>query len=121
MRVPRLPFTPITPRRRAHGILAKADQIGAGVLDRFAADVKPPVRPRPSQAVQKLQRLSRRRRQLVKARVTEQQQRRHLEPEELAGSDAFLALVTRLIQELDQDLAAAQQADPHLQTRAAWL
>ena len=53
--------------------------------------------------------------------MTEQQQRRHLTPAQRPGSDAFLAVVTRLIHELDQDLAAALQADPHLQARARWL
>ena len=121
-----LPVVVVNPRQtrdfaRAHGILAKSDRIDAGVLARFAATVQPPVRPPPSKAVQDLQHLSRRRRQLVKARVTEQQQRRHLTPAQRPGSDAFLAVVTRLIHELDQDLAAALQADPHLQARARWL
>ena len=93
----------------------------ARVLARFAADVQPDVRSQPSPAVQELQRLSRRRRQLVKTRVTEQQQRRHLTPAQRVGSDAFLALVTHLIQDLDRDLAAALQADPDLRARSGWL
>ena len=121
-----LPVVVVNPRQthhfaRALGLLAKADRIDARMLARFAADIEPPLRPPPSKAVQELQRLSRRRRQLVKQRVTEQQQRRHLEPDELAGSDALLAVVTGLIQDLDRDLATALQADPDLQTRAAWL
>ena len=51
---------------------------------------------------------------MVRTRVTEQLQRPHLEPEELAGSDALLALVTRLIRQADRDLAALVPAAPGL-------
>ena len=120
------PVVVVNPRQthhfaRAHGRLAKTDRLDARVLARFAADVQPDVRSQPSPAVQELQRLSRRRRQLVKTRVTEQQQRRHLTPAQRVGSDAFLALVTHLIQDLDRDLAAALQADPDLRARSGWL
>ena len=43
------------------------------------------------------------------------------EPEELAGSDGLLALVTRLIRQADRDLAAVVQAAPTLRHRAGWL
>ena len=116
------PVVVVNPRQtrdfaRAHGILAKTDRLDARVLARFAADVRPP----PSKAVQRLQALSRRRRQLVTARVAEQQQRRHLDPDRHAGSDALVAVLTALVQDLDRDLAAALHADPALRTRAAWL
>ena len=102
-----LPVVVVNPRQtrdfaRALGSLAKTDRIDAGVLARFAAEVRPPLRPPPSAAVQALQDLSRRRRQLVTARATEQQQRGHLAPDELAGSDALLAVLTRLIQQADR-------------------
>ena len=121
-----LPVVVVNPRQtrdfaRALGILAKTDRLDARGLARFAATVRPPLRPQPSKAERRLQTLGRRRPQLVKARVTEQQQRHHLEPAELAGSDAFLAVVTRLIQQADRDLAAVVQADPTLRPRAAWL
>ena len=63
---------------RALGTLAKTDQLDARVLARFAAEVRPPRRPPLSKAERRLQTLARRRHQLVTARVTEQQQRRHL-------------------------------------------
>ncbi len=121
-----LPVVVVNPRQtrdfaRAHGMLAKTDRLDAQVLARFAADVRPPVRPQPSAAGQRLQTLSRRRRQLVKTRVAEQQQRRHLDSDQQVGSDALVALLTALIQDLDRDLAAAVQADPRLRARAAWL
>ena len=92
--LPGLPVVVVNPRQtrdfaRAHGTLAKTDRIDAGVLARFAADVRPPVRPQPSKTEQALQRLSRRRRQLVKARVAEQQQRRHLAPAGRAGTPTW--------------------------------
>ena len=124
--LPGLPVVVVNPRQtrdvaRAHGALATTDRLDAQVLAQVAADVQPPVRPQPSQAEQALQRLSRRRRQFVKVRVAEQPQRRHLAPAQRAGSDAFLAELRRLIQELDRDLAAALQADPDLCARSVWL
>ena len=121
-----LPVVVVNPRQtrdfaRAHGILAKTDRLDAQVLARFAADVQPQVRPQPRAAVQRLQALSRRRRQLVKTRVTEQQQRRHLPPAQQVGSATLVTLLTALIEDLDRDLAAAVQADPALRARAAWL
>ena len=106
---------------RALGTLAKTDRIDARMLARFAAVVRPTLRSHPSKAEQRLQTLVRRRHQLVKTRVTEQLQRPHLEPEELAGSDALLAVVRDLIQQADRDLAALVQAAPGLRPRAAWL
>ena len=121
-----LPVVVVNPRQtrnfaRALGRLAKTDRVDAQVLARFAAEVRPPLRPQPSKAERRLQTLARRRHQLVKTRVTEQQQRRHLEPDELAGSDALLAVVTGLIQQADRDLAALVQAEPPLRARATWL
>ena len=42
-------------------------------------------------------------------------------PEELAGSDELLALVTRLIRQADRDLVALGRAAPCLRPRAGWL
>ena len=121
-----LPVVVVNPRQvrdfaRALGTLAKTDQLDARVLARFAAEVRPPRRPPLSKAERRLQTLGRRRHQLVTARVTEQQQRRHLAPDELAGSDALLAVLTRLIQQADRALAAVVQAEPTLRPRATWL
>ncbi|MCY3748880.1 MAG: transposase [Chloroflexi bacterium] len=90
---------------RALGTLAKTDRIDARMLARLAAEVRPAWCPQPSKAEGRLQTLVRRRHRLVKTRVTEQLQRPQLDPEELAGSDELLALVTRLIRQADRDLA----------------
>ena len=121
-----LPVIRVNPRQthdfaRALGTLARTDRLDARMLARFAAEVRPPRRPHPSKAEQRLQTLVRRRHQLGKTRVTEQLQRPHLEPEELAGSDALLAVVSDLIQQADRDLAALVQAAPGLRPRTAWL
>ena len=118
-----LPVVRVNPRQthdfaRALGSLATTDRLDARRLARFAAEVRPALRPQPSTAEQRLQTLVRRRRQLVKTRVTEQLQRPHLEPEELAGSDELLALVTRLIRQAARDLVALVQAAPGLRPRS---
>ena len=91
------------------------------VLARFAADVRPPVRPQPSKAVQHLRALVRERRQLVELRVATQHRRRQAPPARWPRRDAHLALLRAELRELDREVAAALQADPHLQARAACL
>ena len=120
------PVVVVNPRQtrdfaRAHGILAKTDALDAQVLARFAADVRPPVRPQPSKAVQHLRALVRERRQLVELRVATQHRRRQAPPARRPRRDAHLALLRAELRDLDREVAAALQADPHLQARAAWL
>ena len=121
-----LPVVVVNPRQvrdfaRAHGTLAKTDRLDAGVLARFAAEVRPPPRPQPSAAVQDLQVLSRRRRQLVADRAAEQQRRRHDRAHLELGFDPLAAALTAAIQDVDRQLAALVQAEPTLRARAAWL
>ena len=72
-------------------ILAKTDHVDAQVLARFAAEVQPPLRPRPSAASQELHALVTRRRQLLTSRVAEQQRRPLASPVVRADIDANLA------------------------------
>ena len=121
-----LPVVRVNPRQirdfaRAHGVLAKTDSIDAGVLARFAAEVRPPRRPQPSAAVQDLQILSRRRRQLVKDPAAEQQRRRHDRSHLDLGFDPVAAALTAALAQVDRQLAALVQAEPALHARAAWL
>ena len=82
---------------------------------------RPPLRPQPSAAVQDLQDLSRRRRQLFTLRATEQQRRRH-DPTHLdLGFDPVAAALTAALAQVDRQLAALVQAEPTLRSRAAWL
>ena len=91
------------------------------MLARFAADVQPPVRARPSKAVQALRALVRERRHLVGLRVAEQHRRRQTPAARRPRLDAHLALLTADLRAVDRELAAALQADPALRARAAWL
>ena len=121
-----LPVVRVNPRQthdfaRALGRLAKTDRLDAQVLARFAAEVRPPVRPQPSPAVEDLQILSRRRRQLVNDRAAQQQQQRpdcaHLD----LGVDPVVAALTAALAKVERQLAALVQAEPTLRARAAWL
>ena len=121
-----LPVVVVNPRQtrdfaRAHGILAKTDRLDARVLARFAAAVRPPRRPQPSAAVQDLQLLSRRRRQLVADRAAEQQRRRHDRAHLDLGCDPLAAALTAALAQVDRQLAALVQAEPARRARAAWL
>ena len=111
-----VPVVVVNPRQtyhfaRAHGILTKTDRLDARTLARFAAEVRPPLRPAPSKAVQHLRALVRERRQVVELRVAIQQRRRQALPARRSRWDAYLA---RLRADL-RKLAAAVQA------RARWL
>ena len=91
------------------------------MLARFAAEVQPPVRPRPDAATQHLHALVTRRRQLLAIRVAEQQRRHQAPPALRADLDAHLAWLTRRLAALDARLDRTGQADPALRARAAWL
>ena len=121
-----LPVVVVNPRQthhfaRALGLLAKADRLDARMLARFAAEVRPPLRPAPSKAVQHLRVLVRERRQLVEVRVATQQRRRQAPAARRPRWDAHLALLRADLRALDRELAAALETDPALQARARWL
>ena len=121
-----LPVVVVNPRQthhfaRALGLLAKADRSDARMLARFAAEVRPPLRPAPSKAVQHLRALVRERRQLVELRVALQHRRRQAPSARRPRWDAHLALLRADLRELDRELGAALQADPAVQARAGWL
>ena len=121
-----LPVVVSNPRQvrdfaRSRNILAKTDHVDAQVLARFAAEVQPPLRPRPSAASQELHALVTRRRQLLTARVAEQQRRPLAAPVVRADIDANLAGLAQRLAALDAQIAAALQADAALRARAAWL
>ena len=113
------PVVVVNPRQthhlaRALGLLAKADRSDARLLARFAAEVRPPLRPAPSKVVQHLRVLVRERRQFVELRVATQQRRRQARPARRPRWDAHLARQRADLRELDRELGAALQADPAL-------
>ena len=121
-----LPAVVVNPRQvrdfaRSRNILAKTDRLDAWVLARFAAEVQPPLRPRPDATTQHLHALVTRRRQLLAIRVAEQQRRHQAPPALRADVDAHLAWLTQHLAALDARLDHAVQAHPALRARAAWL
>ena len=121
-----LPAVVVNPRQvrdfaRSRNILAKTDRLDAWGLARFAAEVEPPVRPRPDAATQHLHDLITRRRQLLSMRVAEQQRQSQTAPALRARLDAHLAWLTDDLAAVDAELAATIQADPRLRARAGWL
>ena len=121
-----LPAALVNPRQvrdfaRSRNILAKTDRLDAWGLARFAAEVQPPLRPRPDAATQDLHSLATRRRQLLGMRVAEQQRRPQTVPALRANVDAHLAWLTAALADLEAQIAAAIAADPRLCARAAWL
>ena len=102
-----LPVALVNPRQvrdfaRSRNILAKTDRLDAWVLARFAAEVQPPLRPRPDAATQDLHSLLTRRRQLQGMRAAEQQRRHQTRlPAARANLDAHLAWLTDQLADFD--------------------
>jgi transposase len=116
-----LPTAVLNPRQvrdfaRATGRLAKTDALDAAVLARFAEAVRPEPRPLPDAALQELQALVARRRQLVEMLVAERHRQRG------AGERAPAAVRRQLrehvgwlekrLAELDRDLGDRLRSSP---------
>jgi transposase len=111
-----LPVALVNPRQvrdyaRALGILAKTDGIDAGVLARFAHDIRPPVREFPDENTRKLDALVARRRQLLELRTAELN-RRHQAclPEIQRSIDSVVELLDQQLADIDEQLVEAIQA-----------
>lgn len=119
-----LPVVRVNPRpvrdfARAAGVLAKTDAIDARVLSRFARVMEPPLRPAPDPAVRVLERLSTRRRQLVEARVRENN-RLVVETNRCIVSSlkAMIRTIDKSIEELEAEIAAQIAAHAELERKA---
>ena len=112
-----LPFTVANPRQvrdfaKGMGILEKTDKIDARVLAHFADVVRPEQRPLLSEAVQKLNALVVRRRQLVDM-LTAEENRRATASKEIRGEiEAHIAWLKQRLSDLETDLRQAIEADP---------
>lgn len=114
--LPVVVVSPLKTRRFAGAIgqLAKTDQIDARSIARFAAAVKPEVRPVPDAKAQIIKDLVVRRRQLTELRTMEKN-RRHVMPETLRPG------IDRLIQAIDDELVRLEQLiDEAIDQHAAW-
>lgn len=105
----KMPVVVINPRQvrqfaLATGRLAKTDAIDASVLAHFAESLRPEVRALPDEALQQLEALVTRRRQLIDMRSSEMK-RKHTAPALVHESiDALVAFLTKQIDDADDDL-----------------
>jgi transposase len=112
-----LPVVVVNPRQvrafaKATGLLAKTDALDARVLARFAAAVRPAVRPVPDAATEELRGLLARRRQLLEM-LTAEQQRRSRGPQRLQKRlAAHIAWLTREVSRVDDELDEAIRRSP---------
>jgi transposase len=114
----KLPVVVVNPRQvrdfaRAVGQLAKTDAIDARVLARFAAVIRPEVRPLSDEKVLDLQEELARRRQLVQMRTAESNRLQQARGAAVRRSiEAVLGLIDRQIKDLDDDLDRAIKQSP---------
>ena len=112
-----LPVTVVNPRQvrdfaRASGRLAKTDRLDAQVLARFAAVMRPPVRPLPDAEAQALAALLARRRQVQEMLVAEQHRLGSAETVVRPQIEAHIAWLTQQRDDLDTDLRQRVQHSP---------
>lgn len=116
----RLPVVVINPRQvrnyaRALGISAKTDHIDGRVLARFAAEVRPEIRPFPEENERKLGEWVMRRRQLIGMHTAELNRQAHAQSSEIKQSHAVvLQFLQEQLNQLDK------QIDQLLQANVVW-
>ena len=113
----RLPVVVANPRQvrdfaRASGQLAKTDQLDAGILALFAERVRPTPRPLPDAAVQLLDAVLTRRRQLLEM-LTAEKNRLGFAPKPVhRGIQAHIRWLERQLDDVTKELAALIEASP---------
>jgi len=113
----RLPVVVANPRQvrdfaRASGQLAKTDQLDAGILALFAERVRPTPRPLPDAAVQLLEAVLTRRRQLLEM-LTAEKNRLGFAPKPVhRGIQAHIRWLERQLDDVTKELAALIEASP---------
>src|SRR5579884_948447 len=112
-----LPVAVVNPRQarrfaEGHGRLAKTDAIDAATLALFAAQVRPPARPLPSADAQQFAALLGRRRQILHMRLAEQQRLAAAAGRIAKDIRAHIAYLSRQLDRLEAELAAAVRASP---------
>ncbi len=119
-----LPVVVVNPKQvrsfaKALGQLAKTDTIDARVLARFAADVKPDIRPLPDEKARVLQEKLARRRQLIQMRTAESNRLKQTFAAAVHASiQAVVSLLNQQIDDLDRDLEQAIHESPAQQAKA---
>ncbi len=118
-----LPVVLINPRQlrsfaTAVGELAKTDTIDARIIARFAHDVRPEVRPIPSENQRFFADLAARRRQLIELRTAERNRRQQTSRAEIIASiDAVLELLDEPVATLERQLAELIASNRHWRQR----
>ena len=112
-----LPVVVTNPRQvrafaRAVGQLAKTDRLDARVLARFGVQVQPEARPLPEAAVQLLDALLGRRRQLLAMLTAEKNRLERAAGQVRRSINAHIRWLERQLADLDADLDAHVQASP---------
>lgn len=118
-----LPVVVVNPKQvrnfaKALGQLAKTDAIDARVLARFAADIKPDIRPLPDEKALDLQEKLARRRQLVQMRTAESNRLKQTFSATVRASiEVMLNTINQQINDLDDDLHQAIKDSPAWQAK----
>lgn len=112
-----LPLVVANPRQvrdfaKATGRLAKTDTLDAAVLARFAEQVRPEPRALPEEAVETLEALLTRRRQLLEMLTAERQRLPLARPAVRRDLQQHIRWLERRVHEMDDELDGAIQASP---------
>lgn len=112
-----LPVVAVNPRQvrdfaKALGILAKTDPLDAAVLARFAADIRPPVRPVPDDATADLAALLLRRRQLVDMLIAERHRLAQARRSVRRSLEHHIRWLEQRVRDLDDDLTTRIHQTP---------
>jgi transposase len=112
-----LPVVAVNPRQvrdfaKALGLLAKTDQIDAGVLATFADRLRPAVRPLPDADTAELSALLTRRRQLVDMLVAERHRLAQARPAVRRNLEQHIRWLEQRLHDLDDDLTRRIQRSP---------
>jgi transposase len=98
---------------KATGRLAKTDAVDAHVLATFAAQVRPPVRPVPDAATQRLRDLVSRRQQLIEMRTAEYERLAQARVQAIRRElEAHITWLTKRITRVDDELRTQIQQHP---------
>lgn len=106
---------------RATGVLAKTDEIDAGVIAHFASAVRPRVRRLQNEAEIALGALLTRRRQVIETLTAEKNRRSSTHTTLQERLERHIAWLEEELADLNQDIAQAVRANPEWQAKSAIL
>ena len=115
----RMPVAVMNPRQirdfaRSTGRLAKTDALDAQVIARFAAAVRPEVRPLPDAEAARLKALVARRQQIVEMRTAESNRLKRASKAVHRGIESHIQYLTQELEDLDREM------EDFIKENAAW-